>query len=154
MNQKEKSIFIYTVPLKTEIFQEDILNKRFGICEKIYNSLNHKVFRIYFELSKTIDWRNDSEQIDKLTGIMFSEESTSQEKKLAQEQRKCLLKNRQQIYFDNNLTKFGFNNLMRKIYKPYCMHIDSCTATQISFDCWNAWEKFLYSPQKSGGGQI
>jgi len=33
------SNFIVQFPLKTEIYQEDILNKRFEIGRKIYNSL-------------------------------------------------------------------------------------------------------------------
>ena len=36
------SNFIVQFPLKTELYQEDILNKRFEIGRKIYNSLKKK----------------------------------------------------------------------------------------------------------------
>ena len=45
--------FIVEFPLKTEKYQEDILNKRFEIGRKIYNSLVNVTQKCYKEMIKT-----------------------------------------------------------------------------------------------------
>ena len=47
------SNFIVQFPLKTELYQEDILNKRFEIGRKIYNSLVTVTQKRYKEMIKT-----------------------------------------------------------------------------------------------------
>ena len=50
--------FIVEFPLKTEKYQEDILNKRFEIGRKIYNSLVNVTQKRYKEMIKTKNYRN------------------------------------------------------------------------------------------------
>ena len=57
--------FIVEFPLKTEKYQEDILNKRFEIGRMIYNSLVNVTQRRYREMIKTREYRN---LISSLTG--------------------------------------------------------------------------------------
>lgn len=57
--------FIVEFPLKTEKYQEDILNKRFELARKIYNSLVNITQKRYKEMIKTKRYRN---LIDLLTG--------------------------------------------------------------------------------------
>ena len=57
--------FMIQFPLKTEKFQEDILNKRFKIAEHVYNSLVHVTKKRYQEMIKTKKYR---ELILSLTG--------------------------------------------------------------------------------------
>ena len=52
------SNFIVQFPLRTEIYQEDILNKRFEIGRKIYNSLVTVTQKRYKEMIKTKLYRN------------------------------------------------------------------------------------------------
>ena len=49
--------FIVEFPLKTEKYQEDILNKRFEIGRKIYNSLVNVTQKRYKEMIKTKKYR-------------------------------------------------------------------------------------------------
>ena len=49
--------FIVKFPLKTEMYQEDILNKRFEIGRKIYNSLVNITQKRYKEMIKTKKYR-------------------------------------------------------------------------------------------------
>ena len=49
--------FIVEFPLKTEKYQEDILNKRFEIGRKIYNSLVNVTHKRYKEMIKTKKYR-------------------------------------------------------------------------------------------------
>ena len=57
--------FIVEFPLKTEKYQEDILNKRFEIGGMIYNSLVNVTQKRYKEMIKTKKYRN---LISSLTG--------------------------------------------------------------------------------------
>lgn len=50
--------FIVQFPLKTERYQEDILNKRFEIGRQIYNSLVNITQKRYKEMIKTNRYRN------------------------------------------------------------------------------------------------
>lgn len=50
--------FIVEFPLKTEKYQEDILNKRFEIGRHIYNSLVNVTQKRYKEMVKTKKYRN------------------------------------------------------------------------------------------------
>ena len=49
--------FIVEFPFKTEKYQEDILNKRFEIGRKIYNSLVNVTQKRYKEMIKTKKYR-------------------------------------------------------------------------------------------------
>ena len=50
--------FTVQFPLKTEKYQEDILNKRFEIGRKIYNSLVNVTQKRYKEMRKTKKYRS------------------------------------------------------------------------------------------------
>ena len=50
--------FIVQFPLKTEKYQEDILDKRLEIVRKIYNSLVNITQKRYKEMIKTKNYRN------------------------------------------------------------------------------------------------
>ncbi|MDY6141242.1 MAG: hypothetical protein SPI52_00755 [Bacilli bacterium] len=50
--------FIVQFPLKTEMYQENMLNKRFEIGRKIYNSLVNVTQKRYKEMIKTKKYRN------------------------------------------------------------------------------------------------
>ena len=49
--------FIVEFPLKTEKYQEDVLNKRFEIGRQIYNSLVNITQKRYKEMIKTKKYR-------------------------------------------------------------------------------------------------
>ncbi len=51
------SNFVLKFKLRTEIYQEHILEKRFEIARKIYNTLTTKTTKRYQELTKTKKYR-------------------------------------------------------------------------------------------------
>lgn len=55
--------FIIQFLLKTEKYQEDILNKRFEIGRQIYNSLVNITQKRYKEMTKTKKYRNLMSQL-------------------------------------------------------------------------------------------
>ena len=50
--------FVIEFPLRTEIYQEDILNKRFEIGRNIYNALIKVTQKRYKEMIKTKQYRH------------------------------------------------------------------------------------------------
>ena len=50
----KKQRYILTLKLQTELYEEDILNKRFEIGRQLYNSVLGKSFKRYQEMIKTI----------------------------------------------------------------------------------------------------
>ena len=56
----KKQRYILTLKLETELYEEDILNKRFEIGRQIYNSVLGKSLKRYKEMIKTKlndEWR-------------------------------------------------------------------------------------------------
>ena len=45
MKENDKDMFVVKLPLKTEIWQEHFLNRRFEYCREIYNDLLNKLLR-------------------------------------------------------------------------------------------------------------
>ena len=119
--------YIVEFPLKTEIFQEDILNKRFEIGRNIYNSLINITQKRYKEMIKTKMYRN---LINSLSG----------NKKLDKK-----------IWFEiNNIRKqygmseYSFHADVKQIQHHFKNNIDSSTAQKIASSLWKAYEKLFY----------
>jgi predicted HicB family RNase H-like nuclease len=58
--------FILTFPLDTEIFHDDVLNKRFEIARRIYNALVSVTQKRYKEMIKTIMYRSIKKQLSEI----------------------------------------------------------------------------------------
>ena len=59
--------FIVEFSLKTELWQEDILNKRLNIARMMYNSLVNISLKRYHEMIKTNKYRDLQNKIRKLS---------------------------------------------------------------------------------------
>ena len=57
----KKQRYILTLKLETELYEEDILSKRFEIGRQLYNSLLGKTLKRYKEMIKTKKWRENQE---------------------------------------------------------------------------------------------
>ena len=55
--------YILTLPLKTELFQEHILEKRFRLGENLYNNFLSFEKKKYYEMTKRRDYRDAQSQI-------------------------------------------------------------------------------------------
>ena len=60
MSRKEDALgrYILTLPLKTELFQEHILEKRFRLGEHLYNNFLSFEKKKYYEMTKRRDYRD------------------------------------------------------------------------------------------------
>jgi len=64
--KEAKQRFILNLKLKTEEFEGKILDKRFEIGRKIYNSVLGKSLKRYNEMIKTKKWRNNQYELSNI----------------------------------------------------------------------------------------
>ena len=123
--------FIVQFPLKTEKYQEDILNKRFEIGRKIYNSLVHVTQKRYKEMIKTKKYR-----------ILMS--SFTGNKKID----KSIWKQVDEIRKQYGLSEYSFHEDVKQMQKHFKDNMDSFTAQKIATELWKSYDKLLYGNGK------
>ena len=123
--------FIVQFPLKTEKFQEDILNKRFEIGRKIYNSLVNIAQKRYKEMMKTKKYRN---LLSSLTGNKKAD--------------KDIWKQIKEIRKQYGMSEYSFHEDVKKLQKHFKYNIDSFTAQKIATELWNSYDKLFYGKGK------
>ena len=119
--------FIVQFPLKTEKYQEDILDKRFEIGRQIYNSLVNITQKRYKEMIKTKRYRN---LISQLSG------DKNKDKRIW----KQINDTRKQF----GMSEYSFYHDVTKIRRHFSNNIDSHTAQRIASNLWKAYEKLFY----------
>lgn len=123
--------FIVQFPLRTEKYQEDILNKRFEIGRKIYNSLVTVSQKRYKEMIKTRKYRN---LMSMLTGNKKSD--------------KTILKQIDQIRKEYGLTEYSLHADVKEMQKHFKKNVDSFTAQKIATTLWKSYDKLFYENGK------
>lgn len=123
--------FIIQFPLRTEIFQEDILNKRFEIGRKIYNSLITISQKKYKEMVKTKKYRN---LMSMLTGNKKSDN--------------LIWKQINQMQKEYGLTEYSLHVDVKEMQKHFKKNIDSFTAQKIATTLWKSYNKLFYGNGK------
>lgn len=121
------SNFIVQFPLKTEKYQEDILNKRFEIGRKIYNSLVNITQKRYKEMVKTKKYRSI---ISSLTGSKKPD--------------KEIWKQINEIRKQYGISEYSFHKDVKKMQKHFKDNIDSFTAQKIATGVWKSYDKLFY----------
>ena len=129
------SNFIVQFPLKTEIYQEDILNKRFEIGRKIYNSLVTATQKRYKEMIKTKIYRSIKAELKE---IYQSKDKVNLKRKTE------LCKQLNEIYKQYNLNEYSFHSDVKNMQKHFKDNIDSFTAQKIATNLWKAYDKLLF----------
>ena len=123
--------FIVEFPLRTEKYQEDILNKRFEIGGMIYNSLVNVTQKRYKEMIKTKKYRN---LISSLTGNKKSD--------------KEIWKQINNIRKQYDMSEYSFHEDVKKMQKHFKDNIDSFTAQKIATTLWKSYDKLFYGNGK------
>lgn len=119
--------FIVQFLLKTEKYQENILDKRFEIGRQIYNSLVNITQKRYREMTKTKEYRNLMSQLSK------------DEKK-----NKVIWKQINDIRKQYSMSEYSFHSDVKKMQQHFSNNIDSNTAQKIASNLWKAYNEFLY----------
>lgn len=123
--------FVVQFPLKTEKYQEDILNKRFEIGRKIYNSLVTISQKRYKEMIKTKKYRN---LMSMLTGNKKPD--------------KPIWKSIDVMRKEYGLTEYSLHADIKKVQKYFKKNIDSFTAQKIATTLWKSYDKLFYGNGK------
>ena len=123
--------FIVEFPLKTEKYQEDILNKRFEIGRQIYNSLVNVTQKRYKEMIKTKKYRTI---LSSLTG----------NKKLDKEIWKQINDIRKQY----GMSEYSFHKDVKSLRHHFKDNIDSHTSQKIATTLWKSYDKLFYGNGK------
>lgn len=123
--------FIVEFPLKTEKYQEDILNKRFEIGRKIYNSLVNVTKKRYKEMIKTKKYRI---LLSSLTGNKKSDKVIWQQ-----------INNIRKQY---GMSEYSFHKDVQQMQKHFKDNIDSFTAQKIATTLWKSYDKLFYGNGK------
>ena len=123
--------FIVQFPLKTEKYQEDILNKRFEIGRKIYNSLVNITQKRYKEMIKTKKYRT---LLSSLTGNKKTD--------------KDIWKQINDIRKQYGMSEYSFHEDVKKMQKHFKDNIDSFTAQKIATELWKSYDKLFYGNGK------
>jgi len=119
--------FVVKFPLKTEKYQEDMLDKRFEIGRKIYNSLVNVTQKRYKEMTKTKKYRN-----------LIS--SLSNDKKKDKDIWKQINEMRKQY----GMSEYSFHEDVKKMQKHFKDNIDSFTAQKIATRLWKSYDKLFF----------
>ena len=119
--------FIVQFPLKTEKYQEDILDKRFEIGRQIYNSLVNITQKRYREMIKTNRYRN---LISQLSGDKKKDKS--------------VWKQINDIKKQFGMSEYSFYRDVQELQHHFSENVDSHTTQRIASNLWKAYEKLFY----------
>ena len=123
--------FIVLFPLKVEKYQEDILDKRFEIGRRIYNSLVNVTQKRYKEMIKTKKYRN---LLSSLSGDKNKD--------------KPIWREISDIRKEYGLTEYSFHEDVRQMQKHFKDNIDSFTAQKIATTLWKSYDKLFFGNGK------
>ena len=124
--------FMVQFPLKTEKYQEDILNRRFEIGRKIYNSLVNVTQKRYKEMMKTKKYRN---LLSSLTGNKKTD--------------KTIWKQIDEMRKQYGLSEYSFHEDVKQMQKHFKENMDSFTAQKIATELWKSYDKLFYGNGKN-----
>lgn len=142
-----KGRYILTLPLKTEVYQEHILEKRFRLGEHLYNNFLNFEKKKFYEMTKRKDYRDAQNLIKELTIQINSLDKFKESKQLIQELRKQRKEQYDIIYNIKKMfdwSEFGFINDMKKYRKYYKANLNSTICDNLSGRCFKAFEKMEF----------
>ena len=134
---------VVTIPLKTRIYEEDIINKRMELCRKVYNNMLHDRLKALRKME------HDKDYIESLK-VIHSAYKT-EDKKVQKEIKKSQAYKDAQEMQKNKLREYGFSEFDFKsqvlLYtKPFTTNITATVASYtIAAPMWAAFNKYLFS---------
>jgi len=135
--KEAKQRFILNLKFKTEEFEEKILDKRFEIGRKIYNSVLGKALNRYNEMSKTKKWRNNQCELSNIYKSKCEKEEFS---KLCAPY--VYIKN--EMLKEFRLTEYSLHEDVKLVQHIFKNNLDSFTAQKVASRVWKAIESNLF----------
>lgn len=139
-----KERYILTLPLKTEVYQEHILEKRFRLGEHLYNNFLNFEKKKFYEMTKRKDYRDAQSLIKELTIQINSFDEFKESKQLIQELKKQRKEQYDIIYNIKKMfgwSEFGFTKDIKRYRRYYKANLNSTICENLSGRCFKAFEK-------------
>jgi hypothetical protein len=131
LSKQKRPHFILNLKLHTELYQDDILNKRFEISRQLYNSVLHISLNRYNELIRTKVWRNNQLELSK---IYKSNKNEKDLKKIC----KPYYDIKSDLLNQYKLTEYALHADVKSMQHHFKDNIDSFTAQKIASRVWKA----------------
>ncbi len=129
MQNVQDQYFVLTLPLITQAWQRDVLNKRLEIHRQIYNALLRQALTRYRQMAQTRAYRGIQEELSR----------TEQEK-----ERKKLLKERDALIEQYRLRKFDICRDTTKYRQYFKEHTDSPIIQNLANEVWQAINNLVH----------
>ena len=163
MAKEAKVRSVIELPLHTELWQRDLLDKKFECARKIYNNMLAYYYKKYNEMIKTKEWRRiceeikqEKERIKQMNAEQETEESKTESTKKAKKKKKTkitktpelteLYNQKNAIMNEFGFTQYTFASQSIKFANYYNKNISSVMARlSIGAPMWSAFEKLFFS---------
>jgi len=113
------SNFVLTLPLKTEKFQEDILNKNFEKCRRIYNACISELHKRYNHMKESKEYQKNCKYNGKDRNKIFND-----------------------LNKKYNLSEYSLHSFVKPMGKYY--NIDAMTVQKIATRSFNAFQGLIF----------
>ncbi len=144
MARKQTPSYVLTLKLDTNNRDESILDKRFEICRKLYNSILGLGLKRFKALSELKIYRTLRKELAELNKSYYKDEN-SKKSKLNDKLRKEKYKELTALLGEYGINEYSLINEMTPMYKPFNKNIDNKTAQALASRAWRALEKLIYS---------
>lgn len=137
MRREITSTYNLTLPLKTEKFQEDILNKRLEIARNIYNSVLGKVIKRYNLMLDSKEYRSLKKKLNS-SNKNYHECDIKVLKTNLNNNRKELYKQLQIVCIKYRITQYSFYADVKQMYKHFKANIFCLESQAIADRVWTS----------------
>ena len=143
MVKSKSSTYVLTLSLKTDKYQEDILNKRLEIARNISNALTGKVLKRYNLMLESKEYRYIKRQLNPINKN-YHNSIDKKSKKLFDKQRKELYKQLEQIYLKFGLSQYSLYEDVKPMYKHFKDNLGSLESQAIADRVWSKFDRLLH----------
>ncbi|WP_029318967.1 helix-turn-helix domain-containing protein [Butyrivibrio sp. AE3004] len=135
-----------TIPLKTEKWQEDLLEKRMEICRSIYNAMLSERIKTYEKMLNSVEYKKCIDTIYQA----YRETDKEKKKELKNSlEYKQAVQQEKQLMMDNGFTDFHFRSIASIHAKHFADVIPSNVVIRsIGIPMWAAFQKKIYGNAK------
>lgn len=137
MAKVKKQRYILNFKLETEKFQEDVLDKRFEIGRKLYNSVLGQVLKRYKEMTKTKKWRENQKNI---LEVYKTEKDAKKRNKLC----KSYFNIKKDMLKEFRINEYSLHSDIKSMQHKFKNNIDSFTAQKIASRVWTSLNDNLF----------
>ena len=143
MKKNKTPSYVLTLKLKTEKYQEDIINKRLEIARNISNALTNKVLKRYNLMLESKEYMSIKKQLNPVNKNYHNSDNIKS-KKIFEKQRKELYKQLEELYLKYDLSQYSLYNDVKPMYKHFKDNIGSLESQAIADRVWTKFDKLLH----------